>query len=559
LKKAKAAGATLVAFPELAISGYPPEDLILLPDFSTANYEALQEIAKASYGIVTVVGFIDYQDDVYNAAAILCDGQVITKCHKIHLPNYGVFDEQRYFNAGTSLCNLKLNTTLIGINICEDLWHPEPAQLQSQAGARIILNISASPYHRNKIYERMQLFRSRAIDNGVVVAYCNIVGGQDELVFDGASLVIGADGELIARAKQFEEDLLIVDIDLADVPRNQTITPLNHQTKNIVPFVDVQEIQLPLQSTPIRQNTIHTISKPLVHPLLSDLDEIYHALSLATQDYWFKNGFKRAFIGISGGIDSALTTAIAVSAIGAENITGVSMPSRYSSHHSMEDAEALAKNLNINFLQIPIDDIFQVYLDALANIFANTKANEAKENIQARIRGDILMALCNKFGGMALATNNKTELAIGHCALYGDMSGGYAVLKDIPKLLVYDLAKRLNNIHDYPFIPTRTIEKSSSAELRLNHEDENFLPPYSVLDAIVQNYVEQNKRIVDIAQNGLEKKVVSTFVRRINNNEYKRRQSAIGVKISRRAFGRDWRVPVTNRFPPQVEYLCTKE
>jgi len=440
--RARELGVDLVAFPELAITGYPPEDLLLKPDFIQANLDCLQQIVAESRSITAVVGFVDSADDIYNAAAIVHDGALAGVYHKMYLPNYGVFDENRYFQTGTDYPVFVLRGTAIGVNICEDIWYPAgPSEVQALAGgAEVIVNISASPYHAGKGQFRERMLATRAADNVAIVAFCNLVGGQDELVFDGGSVVFDERGELVARGKQFEEDLVVADLDVGSVFRQRLHDPRRRKEKLAADVGKVTRMALPEVKAPREKPPLPARKVERLEPLA----EIYQALVLGTRDYVRKNGFQKVVIGLSGGIDSSLTAAIAVDALGKGNVVGVSMPSRYSSPESREDAQRLAENLGIRFLIIPIDGTFQAYLDMLAEVFAGTELDVTEENIQARIRGNILMALSNKFGWLVLTTGNKSELSTGYCTLYGDMAGGFAVIKDVPKTLVYQLAEHVN-------------------------------------------------------------------------------------------------------------------
>jgi NAD+ synthase (glutamine-hydrolysing) len=545
IQEARAAQADLVVFPELAVSGYPPEDLLLKPSFIAANRRSLQEIASQIRDIIAIVGFVDQDEEAsYNAAAVLQDGEIRAIYRKMFLPNYGVFDEYRYFGVGRQPLNLRLDGAIVGISICEDIWQPDgPAQAEAMAGAQVIINISSSPYFAGKLLQRERMLATRAADSLAIVAYCNLVGGQDELVFDGASMIIDQHGELIARGRQFEEDLLLADLNLNSVFRHRLHDP-----------------RLRLRPAPEQhlRNAVRDVAlKPPVgksHEKLAGqtpaplgrVEEIYAAMTLGVGDYVRKNGFKKVVIGLSGGIDSALTAAIAVDALGAENVAGVSMPSRYTSDMSKEDALALADNLGIRFLEVPIDSTFQSYLDMMAEPFKDRERDTTEENMQARIRGNILMALSNKFGWLVLTTGNKSELSVGYATLYGDMSGGYAVLKDVPKTLVYELARLRNTRHSA--IPERILTRPPTAELRPNQTDQDSLPPYEVLDPIVQAYVEEDRSLAEIVGLGFPRETVLKVMRMVDVNEYKRRQAAPGVKITERAFGRDRRPPITNHW-----------
>jgi NAD+ synthase (glutamine-hydrolysing) len=545
--KGKKMGVDLLAFPEMAVTGYPPEDLLLMPKFIEANLKAVNKIAKATTSITAIVGFVHKDGDIFNSAALLHDGKLIDVYSKIYLPNYGVFDEDRYFQAGKENFIFTLKSTPIGLSICEDLWYPgDPIRTQAlYGGAELIVNISASPYHAGKSTFREKMISTRASDNSAIVAYCNLVGGQDELVFDGGSLVIDQRGELIIRGKQFEEDLVLTELDMEAVFRMRLHDPRIRRERFSEEEKGLRKIELPNQTHSVRKRP--SIPKRDSKPL-DRLSEIYTALVLGTGDYIRKNGFQRVLIGLSGGIDSALTAAIAVDALGKKGVVGVTMPSQYSSRGSIEDSELLAKNLGIRLIKIPITEIFQAYLKTLSPSFKGLKPNVTEENIQARIRGNILMALSNKFGWLVLTTGNKSEMSVGYCTLYGDMAGGYAVLKDVPKTLVYELTKFRNKKEGKDIIPKRVFIKPPSAELRPNQKDEDSLPPYPVLDPILQAYVEEDKGLKDIAKMGFKESMIKEVIQMVDRNEYKRRQSPPGVKITQRALGKDRRLPVTNKY-----------
>ena len=547
IAKGKKIGADLLAFPEMAITGYPPEDLLLMPKFIEANLNAIQRIAKASTSITALVGFVDKDGDIFNAAALLHNGKMIDAYHKNFLPNYGVFDEDRYFHVGTENFIFTLKSVPIGPSICEDLWYPgDPIRTQTlYGGAELIVNISSSPYHAGKSASREKMISTRASDNAAIVAYCNLVGGQDELVFDGGSLIFVQKGDLITRGKQFEEDLVLADLDMEEVFRMRLHDPRIRRERLADEERSLRRIDLSGQThLPTKKPSIPERDlKPL-----DRVAEIYTALVLGTGDYIRKNGFKTILIGLSGGIDSALTAAIAVDALGKKGVVGVTMPSRYSSKGSIEDSELLAKNLGIHLIKIPITEIFQAYLKTLSPSFKGLRPNVTEENIQARIRGNILMALSNKFGWLVLTTGNKSEMSVGYCTLYGDMAGGFAVLKDVPKTLVYELAKYKNKKERKFIIPKKVFAKAPSAELRPNQKDEDSLPPYPVLDPILQAYVEEDKWLEEIAKMGFKEKMIKEVIQLVDRNEYKRRQSPPGVKITHRALGKDRRLPVTNKY-----------
>lgn len=515
---AESEGANVLLLPELAVTGYPPEDLVLRIGFVEDNLDVVRRLAKRSGRCTTVVGFVDLVHgehrgaadaavrNVANAAAILQGGEWRGVYRKILLPNYGVFDEDRYFVPGTEPARLwEIADVTAGVSICEDIWLPDgPPQHQADAGARVLLNINGSPYHHGKAGEREHMLADRARAAGVPVVYLNLVGGQDELVFDGASLVLASDGAVLHRSGQFTEDRFVIDLDL-EHPRPGSITPL-----------------------------------------MTPEEEIYRALELGLRDYVHKNGFRQVVIGLSGGIDSAITAVIAADALGPDDVWGLSMPSRFSSDHSKSDAADLAKRLGIRFDTIPIDGVYQSHLDALATVFHGTEFGVAEENLQARIRGATLMAVSNKFGPMVVATGNKSEMAAGYSTIYGDMVGGYSVLKDVLKTTVYRLAKWRNSVSDV--IPQSTIEKPPSAELRPNQKDSDSLPPYDQLDPILELYIEEDRGIEEVIAAGHDPDTVRRMARMVDRNEYKRRQAAPGVKITTKAFGRDRRLPITNGY-----------
>jgi len=545
LDQARALGVDLIAFPELVLTGYPPEDLLLKPAFIEANVKCLHEIVAGSRGLAAIVGFVDAQDDLYNAAAVIHDGTLAGVYHKHYLPNYSVFDEDRYFQAGQTSSVFVIRGATVGVSICEDIWYPTgPPQAQAlQGDAQVLVNLSASPYHTGKGLFRERMLATRAADNVAIVAFCNLVGGQDELVFDGHSVVFDEKGELVCRGRQFEEDLVVADLELEDVFRQRLRDPRRRKARQELESSSTTRFLLSEEES---QEEKPSLSERKVVERLDLLAEIYQALSLGTRDYVRKNDFQKVVIGLSGGIDSSLVAAIAADALGAENVTGVFMPSRYSSEASRADAQQLADNLGTDFLTIPIDGIFQVYLDTLAQIFAGREPDVTEENIQARIRGNILMALSNKFGWLVLTTGNKSEMGVGYATLYGDMAGGFAVIKDVPKTLVYDLAHYRNSLG--PVIPQQVLEKPPSAELRPDQRDTDFLPPYEVLDPLLHAYVEEDRELPEIAAMGFDEAMVKRVMTMVDRSEYKRRQSPPGVRITPRAFGKDRRLPITNKF-----------
>ena len=541
LEKAVDSGAGLVAFPELTITGYPPEDLLLRPSFIQENLEALDEFAKqVPEGVVAAMGFVDLEADLYNACAVVSNGEVLHRYHKRYLPNYGVFDENRYFRKGSGAPVVKLDGALVGMSVCEDIWYPGgPAREQAVGGAGMLLNISASPYHRRKGTFRERMLGVRASDYGCYVLFCNLVGGQDELVFDGHSLVFDPEGELVARGKQFEEDMLCVDL----YPEEALIQRLHDpRLRKDEAELQPQLIEVPGPRPAEPKQTV----EPRIEPQLSEEGEVLEALTLGLKDYFSKNGFSRAVLGLSGGIDSSLGAAVAARALGSQNVTGVLMPSRYTSEASNTDAEALAKNLGIDVQVVSIGPAFDAYLEMLEDSFKGLPENEAEENLQARIRGNILMALSNKFGWIVLSTGNKSEMSVGYSTLYGDMAGGFAVIKDVPKTLVYRVSRHLNEVEGREFIPDSVIDKEPTAELREDQRDTDSLPPYETLDPILEAYIEEDKGLGEISAAGYDEGDVQQAIQLVDRAEYKRRQAPTGIKITSRAFGRDRRMPITN-------------
>lgn len=546
IQKARAASTDIIAFPELAIPGYPPEDLLLKPSFIDANLKALEEVIQASRGITTVVGFVDRQEDLHNAAAIIHDGKLVSVYHKIYLPNYGVFDEKRYFHPGKTCPVYEIGGVGVGLNICEDIWYDTgPATVQASAGAEVILNISASPYHHGKHFFRERMLGARATDNVAIVAFCNLVGGQDELVFDGGSVIFDEQGNTIARARQFEEELLIADLDVENVFHSRLQDPRwRKEGQQMECDCPTERVQV----TSSCNEHAQTMLPKQITPLLESDAEVYKALVLGTRDYILKNGFEGVIIGLSGGVDSSLVATIAVDALGPEAVHGLIMPSRFSSPLSAEYAEKLATNLRIKTFNVPIEKAYQAYIDSLAGVFYDTKPDVTEENIQARIRGTLLMALSNKFGWMVLNTGNKSEVATGYTTLYGDMAGGYAIIKDVPKTLVYKLCRYRNVEAGFDVIPEEVINRVPSAELRPGQKDTDSLPEYDLLDPILLAYVEEDKGVEQIIAQGYEPSVVKKVARLVDGSEYKRRQAPPGIKITPKAFGRDRREPITSKF-----------
>ena len=542
MREARDAGADLVLFPELAVTGYPPEDLLFRPEFLRQARRSLDRIAGETEDIAALVGFPWLERDLYNACAVLAGGEVKAIYPKRFLPNYGVFDEVRYFQPGRQLLLLKIGEALIGPTVCEDIWQPgPPATDLALAGAHVIANISASPFHVGKGQEREEMLVTRARDNACWVVLVNAVGGQDELIFDGHSLVIDEEGDVVARAPAFEEALLFVDIDVTTAIARRLVDARRRalaREREIPdpPLVDLGEPRA--SQKPV---------KPMVAEPLDDLEQMRLALELGLRDYVEKNGFAEIVVGVSGGIDSALTLALAVEALGADRVHAVSMPSRYSSEETRCDAKALAENLGTSFLELPIDPIFEGFEQTLAGTFEGRERDITEENLQARIRGVLLMALSNKFGWLVVATGNKSELSVGYATLYGDMAGGFALLKDVFKTDVFRLARHLNERAGRKLIPESIIDRAPSAELRDNQLDEDSLPPYPALDRVLEAYVEDDRSRDDLTD-GFEPEVVERAIALIDRAEYKRRQAPPGVKLRPKAFGRDRRTPITNRW-----------
>jgi NAD+ synthase (glutamine-hydrolysing) len=509
-------GADLVCFPELALTGYPPEDLVFRRGFVDDNLEALQDLAKRTAGgSAVLVGFVDRTDrGLHNAAALLRDGDVEARYHKHKLPNYGVFDEQRYFVPGEEGCRLRLAGSELGISICEDAWRPGPPFDEYAGRATVIPNINASPYHRRKTPERLEICADRARETGAWIVYVNLVGGQDELVFDGGSMVVSPSGELVWRADAFEDDMLVVDIPGTEDGRRRLPDPSREEWPE-------------------------------------GAEEVYRAVVLGLGDYVRKNGFQEVVVGLSGGIDSTLCAVLAADALGHEAVRVLAMPSRYSSRESVEDAREVAERLKVRLDEVPIDPVFEAQLHTLAPLFEGTQEGIAEENLQARIRGNMLMALSNKFGSLVLATGNKSEMAVGYSTLYGDLAGGFAPIKDVPKTLVYELARWRNEQSDPAPIPDRVLEKAPSAELRPGQKDTDSLPAYEDLDPVIEDYVEEDRSPEEIIEAGADPDVVWRVIGMIDRAEYKRRQAPPGVKITPKAFGRDRRLPITNRYRPR--------
>ena len=550
--RAREQGADIVCFPELAVTGYPPEDLVLKRAFVRDNLKQLEVVTRATKGISAVVGFIDDDGAIFNSAAFMHDGELKAVYHKVFLPNYGVFDEERYFQRGRRSPIFELAGVRVGVSICEDAWYPTgPISVQAAHGAQVLININGSPYHRGKRQARESMIATRAMDSRAFLVWVNLVGGQDELVFDGNSVVFDPDGEVIARAPSFAEDLLVADLDIGTVfgarlhdtrLRKEAATPLH---------LDLEVAEIAVTGA----DAVAVASPgPPRRPLAVPLDgpaEVYAALVCGTGDYVRKSGaFEKVLLGLSGGIDSSLTACVAVDALGPDNVVGVLMPSRFTSRASLEDACELAEALGIRTYELPIEAVQQAFEATLTDAFAGLPPGLAEENIQARIRGVLVMGLSNKFGWMVLTTGNKSEIATGYCTLYGDMAGGFAVLKDIPKTTVYELCRYRNTLGERPVIPQRVLDKPPSAELRENQKDADSLPPYEELDPILEGYVEDDRSFEELVASGHDPEVVRRVIGLVDRSEYKRRQGAPGVKVTTRAFGRDRRMPITNRYLP---------
>ena len=560
VQQARERQADLVAFPELALTGYPPEDLLFKRQFLLDARAQLGRIAEAAHGITIITGVPELVDGepfhlgaalypdqmegrIYNGAAVLHDGSVAAIYRKILLPNHGVFDEERYFARGNECPIFEINGVQTGVNVCEDIWYDTgPATVQRLAGAEVVVTINGSPYHQGRYAQRSAMLSRRAVEHGCFIAYVNLIGGQDELVFDGQSLVFDPRGELIARAPQFEESLLLVDVDADEVGSPDPEGPLAKSSLDTIGKPRRYFLSGPSDTTP-REPLPPAITEEL-HPLT----EVYQALVTGTRDYVLKSGFGGAVIGLSGGIDSALTTAIAADALGPERVTTFFMPSQYTSGQSWDDSKALTDNLGVRLVSLPIRPIFDEFLETLADEFAGKEPDTTEENLQARIRGNLLMAASNKFGWIVLTTGNKSEMATGYATLYGDMAGGFAVIKDVPKTLVQQLARHRNVMAGREVIPESIIVRPPTAELRPDQKDEDSLPPYDVLDPIIQAYVEDDRSFDEMLAAGMPREAVELTVRLVDRSEYKRRQAPPGVKITRRNFGRDRRLPIVNRY-----------
>jgi NAD+ synthase (glutamine-hydrolysing) len=562
IERARAEGAQLVLFPELALTGYPPEDLLIKTHFLRHAAERLEELAEAAEDVVAIVGYPQLRDDVYNAAAVLADGQVQAVYHKTYLPNYGVFDEQRYFQVGTEPALIEVDGTPVGLTICEDIWQPgPPATSEALAGAQVIANISASPYHAGKGREREQMLAQRARDNVAAVVFCNLVGGQDELVFDGHSVAIDQDGEVVARAPQFEEAFTVCTLDLGAVATRR-LQDARHRDAVYAermrggnPVATIARLAARPVREPVAVGGDGPDGSPRggdmggpKAPLKEELDEIYSALVVGVRDYVEKNGFKHVVFGLSGGIDSALVALIAVDALGPGRVSAVVMPSPYSSSETQDDARTIARNLGIDCIEFRIEAPMQAFDSVLTERFEGTEPDITEENLQARIRGNLVMALSNKFGWLVLTTGNKSEMSVGYATLYGDMAGGFAVLKDVFKGTVYRLVDWRNRTAGSELVPHSVIERPPSAELRYEQRDDQSLPSYDVLDSILEGYVEQDLGPEELSGRGLPEDEVRRVIRMVDLSEYKRRQAPPGIRISTKAFGRDRRLPITNRY-----------
>jgi NAD+ synthase (glutamine-hydrolysing) len=552
LRLAREGGAALVVFPELTLTGYPPEDLLLKPGFAGASRAALERLLPESRGLTAVVGFAERDHDLFNSAAVLHDGRIAGVYRKRFLPNYAVFDEERYFARGATPVLFALEPApgaggeciRFGVSICEDIWYPNgPPEAQAAAGAELLINIAASPFQSGKARSRERMLATRAADNVAIVAFCNHVGGQDELVFDGGSAIFDERGELLARARSFEEDLVVADVDVAGVFRQRLRDP---RRRNAATLLEQPVRWIALGAPAEAPPTDGAIESPVAAPL-GDEEEVYRALVLGTRDYVRKNGFEDVVLGLSGGVDSALVAAVAVDALGSRHVVGVSLPSRHSSEHSRSDAAELARRLGIRLETIEIEPVCEAYGAMLAPLFGGRVEDVTEENLQSRARGNLLMALSNKFGWLVLTTGNKSEMAVGYTTIYGDMAGGFAVIKDVPKTWVGRLC-RWRNAAVGPQIPDAILTKPPSAELRPGQRDSDTLPPYDVLDAILAAYVEEDCSADQIVRRGQDPTTVRRVIAMVDGSEYKRRQAPPGPKVTSKAFGKDRRLPITNRF-----------
>lgn len=540
-EKACKESAEIIVFPELILTGYTPEDLLFYPSFIKKAREAMEKIAEYVKDFVLILGVPIKEEDLYNSAVILAKQKVIDTYHKIYLPNYSVFDEMRYFKAGKRAPVYEYNGVLFGVNICEDIFHPTlPTPVQASSGAELIINISASPFYAGKFEKKLRMLTTRAYDMGVFIVYLNTVGGQDEIVFDGRSLVISPSGEITTMGKAFEEDFIVIDLDLEDVTRVRMREPKIRWESE---FERIETIKIPVD----RKKTLTAKSlQPSAFGLqpFTEEEEIFMALKTGLRDYVEKNGFQRVCLGLSGGIDSSFVALIATEALGKDRVTGVFMPSRYTSRESREDVYELVKNLGIELIEISIDEIFEEYLKRLSHTFKGLPADVTEENIQSRIRGNLLMALSNKFGWLVITTGNKSEMSVGYATLYGDMAGGFAVIKDVYKTQVYKVAKWASRGR----IPERVFVKPPSAELRPGQTDQDTLPPYEVLDEILKRHIEKCMSEEEIVEQGFDRETVRKVLRMVKKSEFKRRQAPPGIKITPVSLGKDWRFPITNKF-----------
>ncbi|MGV7220806.1 MAG: NAD+ synthase [Nitrospinales bacterium] len=547
LGKAQKAQVDIILFPELSLTGYPPEDLLLKKDFVIENQKQLKSLIIKTKNITALIGYAEKnKDGLYNSMAVISNGKLVDSYRKMVLPNYGVFDEHRYFKAGSTPCRLVKNGIVYALSICEDLWVEDgPAKiLCSEGDADIILNISASPFYKGKDKKRLGMIRERAKKYKATVVWANLIGGQDELLFDGHSLIVSPDGSIMARGNAFEEELLVLDI---PIKKPKSIKRKKQLSKN-------RKIKtLKVSNSPIGNKIAKRQLPSHIYRKKSDLEMIYEGLIMGTRDYMGKNAFQKAVIGLSGGIDSALTAVVATEALGAGNVVGVLMPSPYSSKGSIKDSIKLAKNLDIETITLPIQNTMEAFSKSLADNFEGTPSGIAEENLQARIRGNLLMALSNKHGWLVLTTGNKSEISVGYCTLYGDMAGGFSIIKDVPKTMVFELSEFINKQNKADTIPREIIEKEPSAELRPDQKDSDSLPDYSRLDAILSAYIEEDKGMDDLLKMGFNKKEIMQVTRMVDQNEYKRRQGAPGIKITPKAFGKDRRLPITNHYKFKVK------
>lgn len=564
IQRAKEENVDMVTFPELTITGYPPQDLLLKPQFLTDNRDMLDRIIDHTRDITAIVGFVDQKNDIYNSAAVIHDRQLLGVQHKVYLPNYGVFDENRYFQAAEETQAIyQISDVIFGVNVCEDIWYPEgPMVMQALSGADLILNISASPYYVGKPTYREKMIAVRAVDSVVVVAYNNLIGGQDRLIFDGGGLIVSQTGQILAQGKLFEEDFIVADIDLNDVSVSKLNDPRHRKAVLEMKMNDIsmchritaEPVARDQHRSPLPSGQANSKSTPdkddevVLSPKMRELREIYDALTLGLRDYVWKNGFRKVVVGLSGGIDSAMVATIAADALGSENVLAVLMPGPYSSQGSIDDAKALVESLGIQHHVIPITPIYEAFVGQLAEAFEGRTPDVAEENIQARCRGTVLMALSNKFGSLTMTTGNKSEVSVGYATLYGDMAGGLGIISDVPKTTVYALAEYRNIIAGFDLIPRNTIKKAPSAELSEDQKDSDNLPEYHILDNILKAYIEHDKSIDDIIALGFDPEMVKDVIRKVDHSEYKRQQAAPALKVSTKAFGPDRRLPITNKY-----------